>query len=259
MDRPGERLKRTRERLKLTFREVEQASQDIASRRNNDEFAIALSRLADIENKGTVPSIYRLYTLCAIYRLDFDDVLKWYGVPRDQLSRDAMNLQHNSTHEVRLTAENSTPDPPSPDSEIDLERTTYLSQLARRWGKMPLAFLSGIDTRRHRYGLIGLSDFSMYPILQPGALVLIDESRRKIVNEGWTSEFDRPIYFLEHRDGYVCGWCCSSGGKLTLHPHPGSQQSPTVYEYPAEIEVIGQVAGVAMLLNSIGNRRSAQI
>jgi hypothetical protein len=39
-----------------------------------------LSRLADIENRDTVASIYRLYTLCAIYRLDFDEVLEWYGV-----------------------------------------------------------------------------------------------------------------------------------------------------------------------------------
>src|SRR5215467_14316229 len=71
MEMPGGKLKRVRERLKLTYRDVEEASQQIARRRGNDEFVIALSRLADIENKGTVPTIYRLYTLCAIYRLDF--------------------------------------------------------------------------------------------------------------------------------------------------------------------------------------------
>ena len=70
MERAGEKLKRVRERLKLTYRDVEKASQQIAERRGSDEFVIALSRLADIENKGTVPTIYRLYTLCAIYRLD---------------------------------------------------------------------------------------------------------------------------------------------------------------------------------------------
>src|ERR1039458_6083009 len=81
MERAGLKLKRTRERLKLTYREVEEASQQIAEHFGNSEFAIALSRLADIENKGTVPSIYRLYALCAIYRLAFDDVLAWYGAP----------------------------------------------------------------------------------------------------------------------------------------------------------------------------------
>ena len=70
MERPGEKLKHVRERLKLTYRDVEKASQQLAQRRASDEFAIALSRLADIENKGTVPTIFRLYSLCAIYRLN---------------------------------------------------------------------------------------------------------------------------------------------------------------------------------------------
>ena len=36
---------------------------------------------------------------------------------------------------------------------------------------------------------------------------MIDETQRKVVNSGWANEFDRPIYFLEHRQGYACGWC----------------------------------------------------
>ena len=78
--------------LKLTYRDVEQASQEIAARRANDEFAIALSRLADIENKGTVPTIYRLYSLCAIYRLDAPEVLRWYGVPLELLPSESLNI-----------------------------------------------------------------------------------------------------------------------------------------------------------------------
>ena len=60
MDDAGQRLKRARERLNLKFREVEEASKLIAKKRNNQEFVILLSRLSDIENEGTVPSLYRL-------------------------------------------------------------------------------------------------------------------------------------------------------------------------------------------------------
>ena len=74
---PGPEEERIRERLRLKYRDIEEASQKIAAARQNDEFGIALSRLADIENKGTMPSIYRLYSLCAIYRLDLDEVLPW--------------------------------------------------------------------------------------------------------------------------------------------------------------------------------------
>jgi transcriptional regulator with XRE-family HTH domain len=102
MERAGLKLKRTRERLKLTYREVEEASQRIAAQFDNAEFAIALSRLADIENKGTVPTIYRLYSLCAIYRLDFDDVLAWYGAPLDQLATVALRTGLAETHVFQI-------------------------------------------------------------------------------------------------------------------------------------------------------------
>jgi len=58
-DAAGLRLRRARERLNLKFRDVEQASQLIAERRGNPEFVILISRLSDIENQGTLPSLYR--------------------------------------------------------------------------------------------------------------------------------------------------------------------------------------------------------
>ena len=183
MERPGEKLKRIRERLKLTYRDVEKASQQIAERRGSDEFAIALSRLADIENKGTVPTIYRLYTLCAIYRQDLTEVLRWYGVPLDQLASEALHVGLDETHAIQFKPSGTGDRSRSLRiSKSTRHKTTFLSYLVRHWGKMPLSFLDGLDLREYRYGLIGLEDWSMYPILQPGSLVAIDESRRKIAS-----------------------------------------------------------------------------
>src|SRR5450755_2958514 len=105
MEEPGQKLKRVRERLNLRFREVEEASSEIAQRRGNDEFVVALSRLADIENKGTMPSVYRLYSLCAIYRLDMAEVLGWYGVSMSTLPADAAVIKHTQTHTINFRAE----------------------------------------------------------------------------------------------------------------------------------------------------------
>jgi transcriptional regulator with XRE-family HTH domain len=256
MDRAGEKLKAARERLKLTFRDVEQASLKIAARRENDEFIIALSRLADIENKGTLPTIYRLYSLCAIYRLDFDEVLRWYGVPRDQLASEALQIGLDHTHLVQFSVKGAASIPPSADTEIDLHRTLFLSRLMRRWGKLPLAFFNGLDQKQHRYGFIGLEDWSMYPILHPGSLVLLDENKRKIAPDGWTNEFDRPIYFLERREGYECGWCTVTEDRLLVQPHPASPAKARVYGYPGDIDVVGQVIGVAMLFEQRKHRHS---
>jgi transcriptional regulator with XRE-family HTH domain len=251
MERPGEKLKRARERLKLTYRDVVRASQQVAQRRGSDEFAIALSRLADIEHKGTVPTIFRIYSLCAIYRLNVADVLGWYGVPLESLPAESLQTPLNETHATGFGAASKGPAAP----DIDFNSTTFLGHMIRRWGKTGLIFLNGWDLRQHRYGFIGLEDYSMFPILRPGSLVLIDESRRRIAADGWTTEMDRPIYFLETREGYRCGWCTAYGDEILLQPHPSSPRKPERYR-GGEVDVIGQVTGVAMLLDAKKPRRT---
>jgi len=248
MDRAGEKLRRTRERLKLTYRDVAEASQEVAARRGSPEFLIPLSRLADIENGGRVPTIFRMYTLCAVYRLDLHEVMRWYGAPPEMLGADALQIGLGETHPFRIAANGDGTSHPLPEREIDLGKTTFLSQLIGRWGKLPLSLIDGGDNRHHRYGLVGLEDWSMFPILRPGSLVLIDQTRRKVVRGGWTNEFDRPIYFLEHRGGFACGWCTVEGDRLLVLPHPSSEKPPAVFAFPDEIDIIGQVIGAAMVL-----------
>jgi transcriptional regulator with XRE-family HTH domain len=259
MDRPGEKLKRIREKLKLTYRDVEQASRQIAARRGNEEFIVALSRLADIENRDVTPGIYRIYTLCAIYRLDYETVLEWYGVPRDELESESLRIRLPETHATQFVHNAALTGPQPVSLEFDLNKTTFLSHLIRRWGKLPFNCLNGLDLRRYRYGFIGLEDWSMYPILQPGALVAIDESSVKIAARGWTSEVDRPIYFLEHRDGYACGWCSLVDGGILLQPHPGSPCQPRIFELQTGLDIIGQVVAVAMPLDARLGRISPKV
>ena len=75
------------------------------------------------------------------------------------------------------------------------------------------------------------------------------------MNSGWTTEFERPIYFLEHREGYACSWCSLRDGNLTLQPHPASLCDPESYAYPSEIEVIGQITQVAMSVDPVLRRQ----
>jgi transcriptional regulator with XRE-family HTH domain len=249
MEEAGQKLKRARERLKLKFRDVEEASSRIAARHNNEEFGIALSRLADIENKGTMPSMYRLYSLCAIYGLDLDSVLAWYGIELGSLPSDSTVVEHSRTHVVGFHPEDGELQVPlTLDPGIDISRTLFLSRLIQKWGTLPLMLLNKVDLRDHRYGLIGTDDWSMYPLIAPGSLVVINDTKRRIVNSGWSNEYERPIYFLEHRDGYLCGWCTLKDGQLMVQHHPASFVEPESYAYPQEIEILGQVTEVAMTL-----------
>lgn len=258
MEDAGQRLRRARERLNLRVRDVEQASQRIAAKYGNDEFAVLINRISEIENRGLVPTVFKLYSLCAIYRLDFKEVLEWYGIHLPSLPADSAFAEVTRTHSISFqpASHGDVLLPFSLDPGIDMRRTTYLSRMIQRWGRMPLMFLDGLDLKEHRYAFVGTDDWFMYPLLQPGSFLLIDETRRKVVNSGWSSEFERPIYFLESRQGYACGWCNIDGRQLIRQPHPSSGCNPEVYAFPEEIDVVGQVTGVAMRLDQGRRRRT---
>lgn len=256
MIEPGQMLKRAREKLSLRYRDVEEMSRVIAVRHDSEEYAIGLSRLADIENKGTTPSLYRLYSLCAIYCLDFTEVLSWYGVALDGLLADSAEAQLEQTHLVGFEAPEgrSIPVPTLSLENIDLHKNTFLRHVAQQWGEIPLASIRQLDLKRYRYGFVGTEDWTMYPIIPPGAFVQIDESKKNIIREGWAHEFERPVYFLEHRSRFYCGWCSDNGEELILEPHPSSHVPPEIFRSPSEVDIIGQVVGVAKRMD-LGKRR----
>jgi transcriptional regulator with XRE-family HTH domain len=91
-------LRQARERLGLTYRDVEQASYELAAHRGRPEFIIHISRLADFENNGATPSLHKLYSLCAIYHLDPMEVIRWYDVPFEKNFLDGLGCPAPKTH-----------------------------------------------------------------------------------------------------------------------------------------------------------------
>jgi len=114
--------------------------------------------------------------------------------------------------------------------------------------EVPVVVTSTVDLKKYRYGYVGLGDRMMRPLLRPGCIVQIDDTRRRVINEGWLTEADRPMYFLELRYSYECCWCYQRGRELTLIPHSLSTCGPRTIQVPEEGEVLGQVVGVAMRL-----------
>jgi transcriptional regulator with XRE-family HTH domain len=95
---PGLLLRQARERLGLTYREVERTSYELALRRGRPEFIMHISRLADIENRGVVPSLHKLYTLAAVYLLNPLDILRWYDIPIEECFQDGTSFSVPRTH-----------------------------------------------------------------------------------------------------------------------------------------------------------------
>jgi transcriptional regulator with XRE-family HTH domain len=251
----GQRLRRVREKLGLKFRDVEEASQRIADRYGNEEFVIGLSRLSEMENRGLMPTIYRLYSLSTIYRLSFLELLGWYGVHLDEQAADSQMFPVAATHPVGFPPKQArtVTAPLALDPGIDLTKTTFLSRLINRWGPLPLDLFRDADLAKQKFALLGTEDWTMYPILRPGSLLLIEEAK-KIASSGWKTEWERPIYFLEHREGFAAGWCSLDRDRLIVLPHHSAKDAPRVFLYPQEVDVIGVVKGVAMILDQPDQR-----
>jgi len=166
-------------------------------------------------------------------------------------SRYQLALPLQNTHLTSLEA----PDPEKAvtfpvrfDKSFNLETTSLISRMVEVWGEVPVALIQKLDVRHCQYGFIGMQDYSMYPLLRPGSFVQIDSHPSRMQASEWRKEFDRPIYFVELRDGYACSWCEVRGSQLTLIPHPLSGSTIRQFAYPSEAEIIGQVTGVAMRL-----------
>ncbi|HZP16374.1 MAG TPA: helix-turn-helix transcriptional regulator [Terriglobales bacterium] len=246
---PGQHLRAVREQLGLTMRDVEMASASIAAKHGNDDFSIPLSRLSDIETKGIVPSIFRLYSLAVIYRCDLRDFLGWYGIDINDMAADMKVVAPPRSHKTdALQGAKNVRIPVRMDPGFDPRRTANLGRMVEQWGLVPLAYLEQFAQTSYSYGYIGTEDFSMYPLLPPGSFVQIDESKNKVVQGVWRSEYERPIYFVETRSGHTCCWCTMRGDSIVLQPHPLSPLQIRVLRHPQDAEVIGQVVGVAMRL-----------
>jgi transcriptional regulator with XRE-family HTH domain len=241
----GTHLRQARERLGLTFRDVEQASHELAARLTRPEFIIHISRLADIENHGVVPNLHRLFALCTIYHLDFIEALTWYGLPLAEMFRTGGQFPGPRTHPAAPPLRMRIPIRLDPG--FDPRWTDDFTRRVESWAYLEPGMMNG--KRRYCLAYIGLEDHTMDPLIRPGSLVLVDPERDEVRNSGWTNEFDRPIYFVDARTSYSCAWCLLEGDHLILQSHPLSSTRLRMLRYPEEAEIIGQVVGLAMRLD----------
>ena len=247
--RAGEELKGLRLRLGMTVRDVTDLSQKVVDSEGNEEFRVSTTWLSEIENSDSVPSIYKLYSLSIIYHLKFSDFLQLYGVDTKKINKLQSEIPLPQTHLTSVEVFDETGTVTFPirfDQAFDRGKTNLLSRVAEIWGEVPIGVIQHLDVRRSMYGYIGLEDRTLYPLLRPGSFVQIDAGIKKILPLKWQTEYERPIYFVELRNGYVCSWCELQGTQLILVPHPGSGCVIRQFKYEAEAEIVGRVTGLAM-------------
>ncbi len=236
----GQMLKSLRNRRNITVREVEQASRRIADVKGDKRFCVSNGWLAQLENGGSEPSIWKLFSLSVIYHADLLDLLHLYNIDVEAKEK---YQPVADPYVTQLIPHNGNGSP-----EISL---------AQDWSSTGLNVNSanGDDCERHiMYGHLGLADFTMYPMIRPGALLKIDTSENKLETSAWRNEYERPIYFVELRGGFACGWCELQGNQLLIIPHHSPFASVRRFLYPREAEIFGRVVGYSTDCVDVGAR-----
>jgi transcriptional regulator with XRE-family HTH domain len=238
----NQNLKALRDSRNITVREVELESRRIAEAKGDKRFYISNARLTQLENDPlSEPSLWKLFSLSAIYNVRFTELMRFYNLDTDKTDEynaiatpGGTRLLPDMPHAYRTT-----------EFLKDLikmpEKTTLLPRLVQSVDdKSDVAKLDG-DSQFTSYGYIGLDDFTMYPLIRPGSFVWLDTRQNKLRLIARRTEYERPVYFVELRDGYSCAWCELQGNQLLLIPHHSSPVSIRRFTHPKEAEIVGRV------------------
>ena len=230
----GSKLKSLRNRCNITVRQVEQASGRIAEAKGDKRFRISNGWLAQLENGISEPSICKLFTLSVIYHADFRELARLYNVDIDETEQ-YESIANPYITQLRPKIHDDNQRLPIASRNLVRASTSLMPQLTAA------SSLETQERRNIRYGYVGLTEYTMYPLIRPGALVEIDISQNRVQPVSRHNEFDRPIYFIELRQGYACGWCELQGNQLLIIPHHSSPSKVRSFIYPREAEIAGRV------------------
>ncbi|MCL2659131.1 MAG: helix-turn-helix domain-containing protein [Acidobacteriaceae bacterium] len=235
----GRKLRLVREKNGLTLRQVEECTTAFARTWDNGDFQISASWLNRVERESRELSAMKLIVLAYVYNMTADEIMMLCP----SLTEPPVQIEANTSPYTAVLQENG-----------------FLERSIRLW--MPDEFMTdppppktavlqmpkGMVSARYLRGVIGCHDKTMEPMILAGAAVLIDTQNKEIATrKDWTSEYDRPIYFLSARKGYHCGFCELDEKQewLQLIPHQLSPEPRTKrWKYGKEVEVIGRISAL---------------
>jgi transcriptional regulator with XRE-family HTH domain len=238
---PGKQIRELREERLVKPSEVERLTRAIADAKGNPEFYVSHSTLADIE-AGSLPSIYKLFSLAIALRVSLDEVLRPFGIDPEEVISGGLE----SSPETLQLAPGGVAEPGFPfrlnfDVAFNAQQTTLLIGQPPEMARLPPLLQDRLDPRRYRYAVIGAEDDSMTDLLPPLSVVEIDTKQVTVQPSTWRTLRDRPIYLVWHTNGYTCSWCQVEGRELTLVPHPLSPQPVRRFKMPREAAIIGRI------------------
>jgi transcriptional regulator with XRE-family HTH domain len=252
---PREFIRELREEQLIKASDVERITRSVADAKQNTDFYISHSSLADIE-AGSIPSIHKLFSLAISLRVPLNKLLSSFGIDPEDAAAYKVEPELDAPQFQLLTArEPAFRFQLNFDTNFNAQETTLLRLQPQDLANLPPVLQARFDLTRYRYAAIGSKDDSMADLLPPRSLVEIDTTQNTVQVFLWRSLRDRPIYLVWHTDGHTCCWCQVDGKELTLLPHPLSQQPVRRLKMPREGTVVGRVTSAWVPFVSVQHRR----
>ena len=226
----GQQLRSLRERRGITVRHVEEASRRIADTTCDPRYRLSNGWLVQLEKCVSPPNIHHLFALCAIYRVPFLELLRLYGINVEDQAKFEAVANPQLTQILAADAF---------DYDFAAPSVTRLAPEIASRPPAALKFARNNGRANTTYAQLGSRELTMYPLIRPGAILAIDTTQNKIELGPWDNKFERPIYFVELRDGFTCGWCERSGNKLRIVAYRAAPARE--FTCPHEAEIVGRV------------------
>lgn len=243
-------LRSIREKKQMTLERVVAESRELAAYYKVPSLGLDAGWLSRIEREAHELSAFKMASLCLIYKIPPAKLLRLMllvGSGNDRTVRIPAILK-NDVDYIREDMGSQVPYCDNISGPSDFSITTLVKGDAPTWTQITPDQIASL-LNPHLFGVVGLHDFTMWPLLCPGAIVHIDSSLRKIEKRrSWMNEQERPLYFLALARGYACAWCDLSKDEqwLSTVPHPLSAVAGVRLRYHEDVSIVGRVVGVSM-------------
>jgi hypothetical protein len=221
------------------------ATSPFAEVKRNKRFSISNGWLVQLEKGVSEPGICKLFSLSVIYHVKFFDLIRLYDVDIDETDKYEPVARPDVTQLLSAESRDESGSVRFPQilpGGLAADVTTLIPEKMRMVQQGMFAPADDAATPI-TYGYVGLKDLTMYPLIWPGSYVWLDVTQNKLLPGAWRSEYERPIYFIELRDGFACGWCELHGKQLLIIPHHWSPATIRRFTYTKEAEIVGRVTG----------------
>ena len=261
----GEVLRRFRHMWGLSTRAVEAKSQQLAELWDDPAYVVHSSYLTKLENgerRVLLMSMAKMTSLTEIFSKGSNTLLRLCRPPRYvSLVNDFLECPEyiQVIREIRFSETFS----------VMLSSAFPGGTLPKATRLMPATDLDGTDSvhpfqdrRRYLRAIVGSSDLCLFPLILPGALIIVDRDSKVLARDGeYDNELDRPIFLIETHDGYFCCWCdpVQDGQSMKVVQHPlGTVQNKALLhplKIGQQVEIVGEVAFYGMDRRGYSRRR----